>query len=274
MVDIKINLGMVCPEIVGVANAIGADRCNIIASYQQVTSSEGTYGYSGYNMRDLCQVADVPVWRDHCGGVIDPSDVKCGVDGFMPETSGEGLLRSLGPEHGIEVGYGEARKQTKYPWSGIWSGCSYAGLEPSHISQWLGTQLGEGKNTLLKHVAVHNIVPLLNTGLIVRAHNCDFLARDDLRYLRDLGVTEFNFAPEMGKVLADAALFRLKDSDEYALRDTWMAGTECDPRWHKTQWTYSAHYSYTSIIGLQEYCSKVVKEALISWAETRLSWLV
>lgn len=235
----RINVGAVAREVIDAVNLLPG-MVGVIASLNQVSIGEQR-GYSGMSAAMLNRELvgrKFDVWRDHMQVNTIRHDQNCKFRGCMLDTDDAATTAEACSTEGchLEVGLGEAPGD---PETRIRHAEALRG-DIRFVSAWLGTHLCNGGNHLDKKVAASAIATLRQYGYPIRAHNCDWLDLVELRWLRDQGVDQFNFAPQLGHVITQ---FYYDKVDASA---TWCRRTLQDGqylKWHSDDWTYGGHYT-------------------------------
>lgn len=285
----KIMLGCVAREVTRAIKAFGSDEVGLTVSWSQVGPGNHV-GYSGLSAIDLeSEAFSFTRWRDHAHKqttvveqrtveVCLADDADCGFDGFMPDglQTWERFPRRLK----VEIGHGELRwrdhREYRQTLEIFVRACMDNDLVATHVSGWTGTSLrGDGTAMPLDRASARKTVEHARNvcpHLTFRAHNCDRLTRDELRYLRDIGVEEFNFAPEPALVVSETVVHQLYNPAPVVAAAHAHGGYR---RWCDRDPTHGVHYVLEQFRPhvLKDEFSTVATGALSEWIRTRLEWL-
>lgn len=287
----RIMLGCVAREVIDVAcDPKYAPHVGLIASHAQVGPGD-KQGYSGLSADRLCELVaesenfGVEIWRDHAGACNTVhEDARAGFDGYMPDTLYPNHLRDLAESmlH-VEAGYGE-HVSFDPDWRTHASHCLELGCTVTRVSTWLGTFMNTGQNSMDRTYAagvledvcgwISNVEDQRDVNIRIRAHNCDWLDRDTLRFMRDHGVEDFNFAPELGRVICDGFFADPAVTREESAVIAGAVFTDARYlRWHPRDWRYGFHYVLEKYRRAPETRYVHVTNAVRAWLEERIEWL-
>lgn len=260
----RLYVGCVSREVVAAVSrhiAAAEGKLALVASRAQV----GPGGEGGYCGWPGAGAECVELWRDHMTIDSLQADEAAGFAGFMLDTDDPRIYEhaaSLGVR--CEIGCGEDRTGSARE---RWRTAVARGVEIHCVSGWVGSRLRDGQNVLDRGQAIIGVQRLLALHPRTRAHNCDWLSREDLRFLRDRGVEEFNIAPELGFATTRAAL-ELGCVDAAKLE----AATKSHggwSRWHERDWRYGAHYALGHVRGADWPWEDMIAR-VTAWLDQRL----
>lgn len=275
----RIMLGCVCREVPNALSRFPAESVGIVASYSQV--GPNAVGYSGYSAKTLVRASNMDVWRDHASArprtALAPAsawvlvDARAGFKGVMPDwlpfSEVDSIVRNTELE--FEVGHGEDSENAHDSLKAHLRMLTYSGARVTRVSTWLGTYLAGGKNSMNISIAKKATDYVRELGFVIRAHNCDWLSGAHLRTLRDLGVTEFNFAPEIGKVITDAVCETSPGLCEQISVMSRVDGRY--RRWGSTP-NFGGHYVLETVRDRSS-LSSVIETAIVDWTQRRFDEL-